>query len=140
VKLIMRFLSDTSLSGGSWLWACPTPSTQLTHTPRNHSSSSDISSAHSSLSVAPSQDLNSSQLGSGQGYGPGGGSSGVQFEFIRHGSSSRRSSCDVEVVCSWRCIHSLTPDATQLAQQDWTPQASALCISHLVLLIVMLFL
>jgi hypothetical protein len=136
VKLIMRFLADTSLSGGSWLWACPTPSTQLTHTPRHHSSSSDISSAsHSGLAVAPSQGLSSSQPGGG----PGGGSSAVQFEFVPHGSSSRRSRCDVEVVCSWRCIHSLTPDATQLAQQDWTPQASALCLSYLALLITSLF-
>jgi hypothetical protein len=28
----------------------------------------------------------------------------------------------VEVVCSWRCLHSLTPDATQLAEPDWKPQ------------------
>jgi hypothetical protein len=26
-------------------------------------------------------------------------------------------------VCSWRCLHSLTPDASQLAQHDWKPQA-----------------
>lgn len=45
------------------------------------------------------------------------------FDVVPPGSSSRRSSCDIELVCSWRCIHSLTPDAAQLAQQDWQPPA-----------------
>lgn len=130
VKLIMRFLSDTSLSGGSWLWACPTPSTAPTHVPC--SSTSTPAAPAPGLSVGPSQDLDSSsgqQTGaSGAGSG-GGGGGGALFELVPHGSSSRRSSCDIEVVCSWRCIHSLTPDATQLAQQDWRPPVSCRALS-----------
>lgn len=127
----MRFLSDTSLSGGSWLWACPTPSTAPTHVPR--SSTSTPAAPAPGLSVGPFQDLDSSSSGqqagaSGPGSGSGGGGGGVQFELVPHGSSSRRSSCDIEVVCSWRCLHSLTPDATQLAQQDWQPPVSCLAL------------
>jgi hypothetical protein len=111
---VMRFLSDTSLSGGSWLWACPTPSTHLTHKPRDHNDAT-THSAHTTLSEDPSHQPSSSQAGRDGGL----------FEVVPPGSSSRRSSCGLEVVCSWRCLHSLTPDATQLAQHDWQPLVSA---------------
>ncbi|KAK9805765.1 hypothetical protein WJX73_007272 [Symbiochloris irregularis] len=34
----------------------------------------------------------------------------------------RLSSCAVEAIMPWQCLHSLTPDATQLADEAWTPQ------------------
>jgi hypothetical protein len=121
VKLVMRFLSDTSLSGGSWLWACPTPSTHLTHTPRNHDNSTTqrAHNAHTTPLEVPSHSQPASRQG--RPLSAGGG----LFEVVPPRSSNRRSSCGLEVVCSWRCLHSLTPDATQLAQHDWQPPVRA---------------
>jgi DNA polymerase delta subunit 1 len=39
-------------------------------------------------------------------------------------SADRLSSCDIEVTVPWRNIVCLTPDATQLADQSWTPCSS----------------
>jgi hypothetical protein len=94
IKPLTRFLCDASLSGGSWLWACSTPTQQQQQ--------QALYSAGSSSS-----------------------SSEALFQVVPPGSSHRRSSCDVEVCCSWRCLHSLTPDATQLAEPDWRPQVPA---------------
>ncbi|WIA33365.1 hypothetical protein OEZ86_006502 [Tetradesmus obliquus] len=91
IKPLTRFLCDASLSGGSWLWACYTPTQQ-----QQQQQVSDAA--------------------------PDGSSSQALFKIVPAGSRQRRSSCDVEVVCSWRCLHSLTPDATQLAEPDWRPQ------------------
>lgn len=137
IKPVMRFMSDTSLSGGSWLWACPTPTDTPTHTQRSAAAAAAADTgphagvAAAPLSAAALQDLDHQTVGpdSGSVGGPGGGGSNsgpgsVLFEVVERGSSSRRSGCDVEVVCSWRCLHSLTPDATQLAQHDWQPQVN----------------
>lgn len=43
-------------------------------------------------------------------------------------SADRLSSCDIEVTVPWQTIVCLTPDATQLADQSWTP-CSALDIA-----------
>lgn len=91
IKPLTRFLCDASLSGGSWLWACATPTQQQ-------------------------------QQQQASGAAAGVSSSQALFQIVPAGSRQRRSSCDVEVVCSWRCLHSLTPDATQLAEPDWRPQ------------------
>lgn len=40
-------------------------------------------------------------------------------------SSDRLSSCDIEVIVPWRAVVCLTPDATQLADESWTPCPSS---------------
>ncbi|KAF6251995.1 hypothetical protein COO60DRAFT_568402 [Scenedesmus sp. NREL 46B-D3] len=96
VKPLTRFLCDASLSGGSWLWACSTPTTQQQQQQQQQQQAATAAAADRSSSQA-------------------------LFQVVPAGSSRRRSSCAVEVVCSWRCLHSLTPDATQLAEPDWQP-------------------
>lgn len=74
VKPLTRFLCDTSLSGGAWLYI-------------------------------PSQ-----------------GSTGVGYTAVS--VTDRASCCDVEVVAPWKCLESLTPDATQLADTTWQPEVN----------------
>lgn len=116
VKLVTRFLNDTSLSGGSWLWICPTQSQQPTHLQVQQIQEDEQAAGTQQLLQAASKTGNSSSRG--------GSSTAGLFELVPAGSPSRRSSCDVEVVCSWRSLHSLTPDATQLAEHNWQPSVS----------------
>ncbi|KAF8067421.1 POLD1 [Scenedesmus sp. PABB004] len=94
VKPLTRFLCETSLSGGSWLWVGP-PAAET--------------------------------AGGAAADGAGGGAPPPPpppLEWVPPGPR-RRSTCDVEVVAGWRCLHSLTPDATQLAEPDWRPPVLA---------------
>lgn len=102
VKPLTRFLCDASLSGGSWVWVCSTP----TH----RSSPQQQQQQQNMAAAAPGSSISSSRP--------------LMCEFVPAGSGRRRSSCAVELVCSWQCLHSLTPDATQLAELDWQPQVS----------------
>ncbi len=64
------------------------------------------------------------------------GLSGASWVYLPLASSSsagytlvserdRLSTCSLEVVAPWRCLQSLTPDATQLADPDWQPNVRA---------------
>jgi hypothetical protein len=52
----------------------------------------------------------------------GGSGSGGAGGWCEVPGAQRSSRCDLEVTAGWRCLHSLTPDATQLADPGWAPQ------------------
>ncbi|GFR40574.1 hypothetical protein Agub_g1153, partial [Astrephomene gubernaculifera] len=92
VKLLMRFLCDTGLSGGAWLYLPPAGG-----------------AAAGAASVEAAVEAAAAAAVPAQGY-------------VAVASSSRLSTCDMEVVAPWRSLQSLTPDATQLADPDWCPE------------------
>ena len=115
VKLLMRFLCDTGLSGGSWLYVTNTTNNTPTSLPLQATTVPFSSGAASTGSGAAGP---SSAVAAAAGGRGGGGVVGLRV--IPRVQQS--SSCDIEVVCSWRCLHTLTPDATQLADTTWEPQ------------------
>jgi hypothetical protein len=55
------------------------------------------------------------------GGGVGGGGEGAGYAAVPPGQ--RVSTCDLEVAAPWASVHCLTPDATQLADDAWRPEA-----------------
>lgn len=95
VAPLQRFLTDVPASAGAWLCVPPAARSGL-HTPQKHAAAST-----SALQQ------------------PG----GVGYSLVGPGASV--ASVDVEVVAPWRSVVCLTPDATQLADQGWSPFAGA---------------
>jgi hypothetical protein len=115
-KLPHRFLCDTGLSGGAWLHILSAAAAAATAGGGKAGGSSSAAAA----AAAPAGGGGDQPLGpltSSSGAGPRGGFSVVPPD-------ERVSTCDLEVVAPWRAIDCLTPDATQLADADWKPEAS----------------
>ena len=131
VKPLARFMCDSGLSGGSWLHLPPAAAGAATAASGSYAVSTATPAAAAGMyspdssraaSRASSAVAGPGSTGGGGRSGPGGGgATGLGYSHVP--AQQRISSCHSEVFAHWRALQPLTPDATQLTDAAWAPEA-----------------